>query len=81
MESFATWKYFLKILVRQYRLIHILHLVNFDQSLSKSPVVRSMLNFEMFLANSDQETIQTIWFDLYFQHKVKADTIFYFKCI
>ena len=54
----------------QYWLIHILHLVNFDQSLSKSHVVWSMLNFTMFLENSGQETIQTIQFDLYCQHKV-----------
>ena len=35
-------------------LILIVHLVNFGQSLSKSDIVQSMLNFEMFLANSDQ---------------------------
>ena len=29
-----------------------------------------MLNFAMFLANSSQEIIQTIWFDPYYPHKV-----------
>ena len=46
--------------------IHIVHLVNFGQSLSKSHMLRSMLIFTMFLANSDQETVRTIRFDPYF---------------
>ena len=54
----------------QYGLIHVVHLVNFDQSLLILYVVWSMLNFAMFPANSNQETIQTMWFDPYFPHKV-----------
>ena len=42
---------------RQYRLIHIVHVLNFGQSLSKSHIVRSMLNFAMFVANSDQANV------------------------
>ena len=51
-------------------LIHIAHLVNFDQSLSTLHTIRSMLNFAMFLANSNQETIRTTWFDPYCPHNV-----------
>ena len=51
-------------------LIHIAHLVNFDQSLSKSLILWSMFNFMMFLANSDQETIQTIQSDPYCPYKI-----------
>ena len=51
-------------------LIHIVHLVNFGQSLSKSHIVQSMLNFTMFLANSDKETVRTIRFDPYCQYKI-----------
>ena len=54
----------------QYGLIHIVHLVNFDQSLSTLHIVRSMLNFAMFLANYNQETTQTIRFDSYCPCKV-----------
>ena len=54
----------------QYRLIHTAHLVNFDQPLSTLYIVQSTINFEMFLANSNQETIQTIQFDSYCPHKV-----------
>ena len=54
----------------QYGLIHIVHLVNFDQSLSTVHIVWSMLNFAMFLANSNQQTLRTIRFDSYCLHKV-----------
>ena len=54
----------------QYRLIHIVYLVNFDQSLSTLHIVRSILNFAMFLANSNQEAIRTTWLDPYCPHKV-----------
>ena len=54
----------------QYGLIHVVHLVNFDQSLLTLYVVWSMLNFAVFPANSNQETIWTIRFDPYFPHKV-----------
>ena len=54
----------------QYSLIHIVHLINFDQSLSKSHIVWFMLNFAMFLANSDKQKIWTIRFDPYCPYKV-----------
>ena len=54
----------------QYSLIHIVHLINFDQSLSKSHIVWFMLNFAMFLANSDKQKIWTIRFDPYCADKV-----------
>ena len=54
----------------QWRLIHIVHLVNFDQFLSTLHIVWSALNFAMFLANSNHETIQTIWLDPCCLHKV-----------
>ena len=80
-------KYFWRISnYRQYRLFHV-NLVNFGQSLLKSHIVWFMLNFTMFLANSDQEAIWTIWCDPYCPYKIfikfrqKAHTIFYFKCI
>ena len=64
---FCYLKYFWKFFNQgQYMWIHIVHLVNFGQSLSKSHMLRSMLIFTMFLANSDQETIRTIRFDPYF---------------
>ena len=62
MKNFNQW---------QYGLIHIVHLVNFDKSLSTLHIVQSMLNFVMFLVNSNQEkTVQTIRFDPYCPHKV-----------
>ena len=54
----------------QYGLIHVAHLVNFDQPLSTLFIVRSVFNFAMFLGNSNQETIRTIWFGPYCPHKV-----------
>ena len=67
-KLFLLLKIFLKNFNQgQYGLIHIVHLVNFDQSLSTLHIVRSMLNFAMLLANSNQETIQ---FDSYCPHKV-----------
>ena len=70
-SSFLLLEIFLKNFNQgQYGLIHIVHLVNFDQSLSTLHIVRSMLNFAMFLANSNQETIRTIRFDPYCLHKV-----------
>ena len=60
-------------------LIHIVYLVNFDQSLSKSHIVQSMLNFAMFLANSDQEIIQAIRFDPYYPYKVFTKFHFLFQ--
>ena len=66
-----SWKNFYQ---GQYSLIHNVHLVNFGQSLSnivqytsvyfsilQSHILQSMLNFTMFLANSDQGTIWTIY--------------------
>ena len=62
MKNFNQW---------QYGLIHIVHLVNFDKSLSTLHIVQSMLNFVMFLVNSNQEkTIQTMQVDPYCPHKV-----------
>ena len=61
-SSFLLLEIFLKNFNQgQYGLIHIVHLVNFDQSLSTLHMVRSVVNFAMFLANSNQETIWTIW--------------------
>ena len=42
----------------QYGLINVVHLANFDQSLSKLYIVQSMLHFVIFLGNSNQETIR-----------------------
>ena len=70
-SSFLLLEIFLKNFNQgQYVLIHIVHLVNFGQSLSRSHILRSMLNFTMFLANSDQETIWTIRFDPYCPYKI-----------
>ena len=54
----------------QYILIHITRLVISGQSLSESHVIQSMLNFTMFLANSDQETIRIIRFEPYCLYKI-----------
>ena len=79
-KALYVLKYFSKIFNwAQYGLIHIVHLVNFDQSLSKSHIVRSMLNFAMFLANSDQEIIRTIRFDPYCPYKVFIKFHFLFQ--
>ena len=58
-SSFLLIEIFLKNFSQgQYVLIHIVHLVNFDQSLSKSHIVPFMFHFTIFLANSHQETIR-----------------------
>ena len=68
---FCYLKYFWRISnQRQYGLLHNVYLVNFVQSLSKSHIVRFMLSFTMFLANSDQEAIWTIRFDPYCPYKI-----------
>ena len=55
-SSFLLLEIFLKNFNQgQYGLIHIVHWVNFDQSLSTFHTVRSMLNFAVLLANSNQE--------------------------
>ena len=57
-SSFLLLEMFLKNFnQQQYGLIHIFHFISFDQTLSKSHKVQSMLNFAMFVANSDQENV------------------------
>ena len=53
-NSFLLLEIFLKNFNQRHGLIHIVHLVNFGQSLSKSHTVWSMLNFAMFIAKPDQ---------------------------
>ena len=53
-NSFLLLEIFLKNFNQRHGLIHIVHLVNFGQSLSKSHIVWSMLNFAMFIAKPDQ---------------------------
>ena len=65
---FCYLKYFWKILIRASMGWSIWSIL--DQSLSTLYIVWSMLNFAMILANSNQETIQTIWFDPYCLHKI-----------
>ena len=61
---FCYLKYFWRISNQgQYGLLH-----NFGQSLSKTHIVRFMLNITMFLANSDQEAIWNI--DPYCPYKI-----------
>ena len=61
---FCYLKYFWKIFNQgQYELIHNVHLVNFDQPLSKSHIVWSMLTFAMFAANSDQANVWNMLFN------------------
>ena len=57
---FCELKYFWKIFNQgQYRLIHNVQIVNFDQSLTKSNI-QSMLTFVMFVVNSDQANVWTM---------------------
>ena len=69
---FCYLKYFWKkINLGQYGLLHNdVHLVNFGQSLSKSHIIRFMLNFTIFPATSVQEAIGAIRFDPYCQYKI-----------
>ena len=71
-SSFLLRQFFFKKIFNQgqYIWIHITHLVICGQSLSESHVIHSMLNFTMFLANSDQETIRTIRFEPYCLYKI-----------
>ena len=75
---FATWNIFEIFYSRTIRVDLYFSPSKFR---SKSHIVQSMLNFAMFLTNSDQETIQTIRFVPFYKVSSKAHTISYFKCI